>query len=141
MCTTLFLTLLTPSPQEVYCSWFQLKGGGIETQVPALRAKNKYFTMPLRVQKSYLHPYNPRLNLISVPLRSQPLNPMLYTDFIPYTSIFRHMRLSSGFLNEERTATGIQKLRIPTTLLREKMRTARRFMVCTPPCTRLHYPL
>lgn len=56
---------------------------------------------------------------------------MRISNYTPptHTRIFRHMRLSSGFLNEERTATGIQKLRIPTTLLREKMRTARRFMV------------
>jgi hypothetical protein len=126
--------------QEVYCSWFQLKGGGIETQVPALRAKNKYFTMPLRVQKSYLHPYKPHLNFIPSISGSQVLTPILYPDLMACTSIFRHMRLSSGFLNEERTATGIQKLRIPTTLLREKMRTARRFMVCVPPRAQLHHP-
>lgn len=85
--------------KEVYCSWFQLNGGTVEDQVPALRVSNKYYTMPLRIQKS----------------------------------IFRHMRLHAAFVNRERTATGVEKLRIPITLLREKMRTARRFMVYTHP--------
>jgi hypothetical protein len=93
--------------KEVYCSWFQLKGGTVEDQVPALRVSNKYYTMPLRIQKS----------------------------------IFRHMRLHATFVNRERTATGVEKLRIPITLLREKMRTARRFMVYSPippPLSGLH---
>ncbi|KAJ1468585.1 hypothetical protein T484DRAFT_1755055 [Baffinella frigidus] len=81
--------------KEVYCSWFQLNGGTVEDQIPALRVSDKYYTMPLRIQKS----------------------------------IFRHMRLHASFVNRERTATGVEKLRIPITLLREKMRTARRFMI------------
>jgi hypothetical protein len=43
--------------------------------------------------------------------------------------IFRHMRLSANFVNLEVTVTGVPKLRIPTTLLREKQRTAKRFSV------------
>jgi len=85
----------TLEKKEVYCSWFQENNGGVESQFPALRVDNKYFSMPLRIQKS----------------------------------IFRHMRLHATFVNRERTATGVEKLRIPTTLLREKLRTARRFMV------------
>jgi hypothetical protein len=81
--------------KEMYCSWFQLKGGTVEDQIPALRVSDKYFSMPLRIQKS----------------------------------IFRHMRLHATFVNRERTANGVEKLRIPITLLREKLRTARRFMV------------
>jgi hypothetical protein len=50
-------------------------------------------------------------------------------------SIFRHMRLSASFVDRDVTVTGVEKLRIPITLLREKMRTARRFSVKTP-----HHP-
>ena len=39
------------------------------------------------------------------------------------------MRLSADFVNLEVTVTGVPKLRIPTTLLREKQRTAKRFSV------------
>jgi hypothetical protein len=85
----------TLEKKEIYCSWFQENNGGVDSQFPALRVDNKYFSMPLRIQKS----------------------------------IFRHMRLHATFVNRERTATGVEKLRIPTTLLREKLRTARRFMV------------
>jgi hypothetical protein len=81
--------------KEVYCSWFQATEGDVESQFPALRVQDKYYSMPLRIQKS----------------------------------IFRHMRLHAAFVNRESTATGVEKLRIPTTLLREKLRTARRFMV------------
>ena len=42
------------------------------------------------------------------------------------------MRLSANFINLEVTVTGVPKLRIPTTLLREKQRTAKRFSVRTP---------
>jgi hypothetical protein len=84
--------------KEVYCSWFQLNGGGTDTQFPALRCGSVYYSMPLRIQKS----------------------------------IFRHMRLSASFINLELTANGVEKLRIPTTLLKEKCRTARRFMVTLP---------
>jgi hypothetical protein len=86
--------------KEVYCSWFQAAEGDVESQFPALRVQDKYYSMPLRIQKS----------------------------------IFRHMRLHAAFVNRESTATGVEKLRIPTTLLREKLRTARRFMVRVPWC-------
>jgi hypothetical protein len=43
--------------------------------------------------------------------------------------IFRHIRLSSSFVNREVTPNGLVKLRIPRALLLEKQRTARRFMV------------
>ena len=89
----------TLEKKEVYCSWFQLKGGTVEDQFPALRVQDKYYSMPLRIQKS----------------------------------IFRHMRLHATFVNRERTATGVEKLRIPITLMKEKMRTARRFMVMPYP--------
>jgi hypothetical protein len=43
--------------------------------------------------------------------------------------VFRHVRLSKGFVNRERTVFGEWKLRIPLCLLREKIRTQRRFDV------------
>ena len=44
------------------------------------------------------------------------------------------MRLSANFINLEVTVTGVPKLRIPTLLLREKQRTAKRFSVRIPIC-------
>ena len=38
--------------QEKYCSWFQLKGGTISDQIPAVRIGNRYYTMNLKVQKT-----------------------------------------------------------------------------------------
>jgi hypothetical protein len=49
-------------------------------------------------------------------------------------AIYRHIRLKKGFKNEE-TVNGMQKLRIPDLLLKEKIRTQSRFDV------RLHTPL
>lgn len=44
------------------------------------------------------------------------------------------MRLRKGFVNEERAPYGGMKLRIPTTLFVEKMRTQTRFNVRAPVC-------
>ena len=78
--------------QEKYCSWFQLRGGDISDQIPAMRIGGRYFSMPLKVQKA----------------------------------IFRHVRLHSGFKNEEMTSLGVPKLWIPLSLMKEKLRTSRR---------------
>jgi len=43
--------------------------------------------------------------------------------------VFRHIRLSKRFVNRERTVFGEWKLRIPMSLLREKIRTQLRFNV------------
>ena len=43
-------------------------------------------------------------------------------------AIYRHIRLKKGFKNEE-TVNGMQKLRIPDLLLKEKIRTQSRFDV------------
>ena len=37
--------------KEIYCSWFQKEGGDVETQFPALRSGDTYYSMPLKVQK------------------------------------------------------------------------------------------
>ena len=44
-------------------------------------------------------------------------------------SIWRHVRLKKGFVNVERAPYGGLKLKIPTLLLTEKMRTQSRFNV------------
>lgn len=44
-------------------------------------------------------------------------------------AIFRHIRLHKDFHNREVIADGRQKLRIPQTLLQEKLRTSSRFTV------------
>lgn len=47
-------------------------------------------------------------------------------------AIWRHVRLRKGFHNLERAQMGGYKLRIPTMLLTEKMRTQSRFNVSPP---------
>jgi hypothetical protein len=48
-------------------------------------------------------------------------------------AIWRHVRLSKGFQNVERAPYGGVKLKIPTVLLAEKLRTQSRFNVRYPP--------
>ena len=93
--------------KESFCSWFQAKNGTVEDQIPALKVGEKFYSMPMKVQKI----------------------------------IFRHVRLNNAFRNIEHTATGREKLWIPQTLLREKLRTARRFMVSPPRRTRACSPI
>lgn len=45
--------------KEVFCSWFQANGLGVETQFPALRVNEKFFSMPLRVQEQIRPTYHP----------------------------------------------------------------------------------
>jgi len=53
-------------------------------------------------------------------------------------AIWRHVRLKKGFHNRERAQLGGYKLRIPNTLLTEKIRTQSRFNVSEPRvCSRL----
>jgi hypothetical protein len=49
-------------------------------------------------------------------------------------AVYRHIRLKKGFTNEE-TVNGMQKLRIPDLLLKEKIRTQSRFDVSVPTTT------
>ena len=44
-------------------------------------------------------------------------------------SLFRHVRLRKGFVNQEPLSNGSFKLRIPLLLLHEKIRTQTRFTV------------
>jgi len=47
--------------------------------------------------------------------------------------VFRHVRLRKGFTNREYTSCGRLKLRIPMSLMREKVRTQSRFTVRVSP--------
>ena len=38
--------------RECYCSWFQPMGGNVWDQFPAIKIKDKYYTLSLRVQKA-----------------------------------------------------------------------------------------
>jgi hypothetical protein len=49
--------------KEVFCSWWQVKNGGIDTQIPSLRVGSRYFSMPLRVRP--INPTPRTLNHIS----------------------------------------------------------------------------
>lgn len=56
-------------------------------------------------------------------------------------AIFRHIRLNRGFQNLEKLEDGTPKLRIPTRLLREKMRTSLRSKVCSVQICREPLPI
>lgn len=38
--------------RECYCSWFQPVSGGLKDQFPAIRIRDVYFTLSLRIQKA-----------------------------------------------------------------------------------------
>ena len=119
--------------KEVFCSWFQANGLGVETQFPALRLNDFFLyasssagTNPTHLPFFYCNAKPVGKPCVFVDdLRSDTVH------FCPHKYIFRHMRLSSTFDNLEERAARIPKPRIPNTLLREKFRTARRCMVCT----------
>jgi hypothetical protein len=75
--------------------WLQPRGCALETQVPAVKLPDGFYTLSLRMMKA----------------------------------IWRSVRLRRGFQNRERAQLGGYKLRIPQTLLVEKMRTQTRFNV------------
>ena len=80
---------------ERLVSWLQPLGGGVQDQVPAIRMKDEFYTISLRMMKA----------------------------------IWRHVRLKKGFENVERAPYGGLKLKIPVSLLAEKLRTQSRFNV------------
>jgi hypothetical protein len=80
---------------ERLVTWLQPVGGAVEDQVPAIRVKECFYTISLRMMKA----------------------------------IWRHVRLRKGFDNVERAPYGGLKLKIPVTLLAEKLRTQSRFNV------------
>ena len=81
--------------------WLQPKQGSEQDQIPALKLRDGFYTLSLRMMKA----------------------------------IWRHVRLRKGFCNLERAHLGGYKLRIPSMLLTEKMRTQSRFNVSRP-CAR-----
>jgi hypothetical protein len=95
---------LPPCSREMMChlernerlvSWLQPVNGGVEQQIPAIRVKDSFYSISLRMMKA----------------------------------IWRHVRLRKGFENVERAPYGGVKLKIPVSLLAEKLRTQSRFNV------------
>jgi hypothetical protein len=80
---------------ERLVSWLQPLEGGVQAQVPAIRVRDGFYTISLRMMKA----------------------------------IWRHVRLKRGFENVERVPYGGLKLKIPVSLLAEKLRTQSRFNV------------
>ena len=75
--------------------WLQPADGDVQDQIPALKMRDGYYSLSLRMMKL----------------------------------IWRHVRLRKGFSNIERCHLNGYKLRIPSALLTEKMRTQSRFNV------------
>lgn len=92
-CSKTMIAQLERNEPLVY--WLQPTDRPPQEQVPALKLKDGYYTLSLRMMKA----------------------------------IWRHVRLRKGFSNLERAQLGGYKLRIPTVLLTEKMRTQSRFNV------------
>jgi len=82
---------------EGIVSWLQPKSGLVDDQFPAIKIKDYYYTLSLRMMKA----------------------------------IWRNVRLRKGFINMERAPYGGHKLKIPSLLYTEKMRTQHRFNVKT----------
>jgi hypothetical protein len=80
---------------EAYISWLQPNNGDLEDMVPAIRIKDLFYTMSLRMMKA----------------------------------VWRHVRLKKGFENVEIVPHVGKLLKIPKTLLIEKLRTQERFNV------------
>ena len=80
---------------ERLVSWLQPVQGTVLDQMPAIRVKDEFYSISLRLMKA----------------------------------IWRHVRLRKGFDNVERAPYGGLKLKIPTILLAEKLRTQSRFNV------------
>ena len=98
---------LPPCSREMMChlernerlvSWLQPVDGVVEQQIPAIRVKDSFYSISLRMMKA----------------------------------IWRHVRLRKGFENVERAPYGGVKLKIPVSLLAEKLRTQSRFNVSEP---------
>jgi hypothetical protein len=94
---------------EKLVSWLQPVKGTVHDQLPAIRVKDEFYSISLRMMKA----------------------------------IWRHVRLRKGFDNVERAPYGGLKLKIPVTLLAEKLRTQSRFNVSTlflrPTCHGTHH--
>ena len=105
-CSREMMPLLERKESLVF--WLQPKGGRTCDQVPAMKLKDGFYTLSLRMMKA----------------------------------IWRHVRLKKGFRNIERTHLGSYKLRIPSPLMGEKLRTQGRFNVSTrisPACASVYF--
>lgn len=80
---------------EAFVYWLQPVDGSVSSQIPAIKLKDGFYSLSLRMMKA----------------------------------IWRHVRLKKNFVNVERAQMGGLKLRIPSVLLNEKIRTKTRFNV------------
>ena len=101
---------------EGVVTWVQPKGGVVEDQYPVIRIGGEYYTMSLRMMKAVWFV-------------------LIFLFFLARTRADnaiknrRSVRLRKGFVNMEKAPFGGLKLRIPTLLFVEKMRTQSRFNV------------
>ena len=103
---------------ERVVSWLQPEGAGVEQQVPAVRVRGVYYTLSLRMMKSiWRH--------VGVPLLV-----FSFSACVASVTGGEQVRLRKGFVNVENAPYGGRKLRIPSQLFTEKMRTQTRFNVC-----------
>lgn len=99
---------------EGVVTWVQPKGGAVEDQYPVIRIGGEYYTMSLRMMKAVWY--------------VRVFGPVVFAGLVTQKNR-RSVRLRKGFVNMEKAPFGGQKLRIPTLLFVEKMRTQSRFNV------------
>ena len=97
-------------------SVWQPRDGRVEDQFPVIKMNGLYFSMSLRMMKAVW--FVPRAGLAGT-AKTEPRARVGR----------RNVRLKKGFVNVERAPFGGVKLRIPTLLFAEKMRTQSRFNV------------
>lgn len=103
---------------EGFVTWLQPKGGTVQDQFPVIRTRLGYCTMSLRMMKAvWCVACSDTLARVRRGLMERVWRGR------------RHVRLRKGFVNLENAPYGGLKLRIPSTLLVEKMRTQTRFNV------------
>jgi hypothetical protein len=99
---------------EKIVSWLQPSGGGVEDQVRTASDQAPTASDPLKDEQVPVLRIKGQYFRLSLRMMK---------------SIWRHVRLKKGFVNVERAPYGGMKLKIPTLLLTEKMRTQSRFNV------------
>jgi hypothetical protein len=102
---------------ESLVTWLEPNSGGVAEQFPAIRVRDQYYTMSLRMMKVCQE--NSIFNSSTRKTRLQ--------------AVWRHVRLKKNFVNRETIPHVGVKLRIPEVLLVEKMRTQQRFNVSVRP--------
>ena len=131
---------------ESLITWLVPKNGDIKDQIPAIRVKDNFYTMSLRMMKVSVIPkyafcilQNNRcfVHVLTIVVRpygglKPHTQPLLFFRNISNLN-HRHVRLKKNFVNRETIPHVGVKLRIPEVLLVEKMRTQQRFNVSINP--------